>query len=132
MSKRFISLTLAILLVGAGSVLADGARHPPQKPKKPELADAVIGTYFGAVTSDSRGSSKNNVTLMVVKKGPALVLVTSDYKRLGSVLVPLEAMSNRMILAAGGKSTFLYDPTKRPIRLDYSPDGTVAYSGNKQ
>ena len=38
-----------------------------------------------------------------------------------------------MILATGNtKATFVYDPTKNPVRLDYSPDGSVAYAGNKE
>jgi hypothetical protein len=46
--------------------------------------------------------------------------------------VPLEAVPNQIILAASGKSTFFWDGKKRPVRLDYSPDGTVAYAGDKQ
>ena len=42
-------------------------------------------------------------------------------------------MYNQMILATGNtKATFVYDPTKNPVRLDYSPDGSVAYAGNKE
>lgn len=114
----------AALLLGANSLNA--------RDNKPDLADLVIGTYHGDVTSDSRGSSKANVTLTITKKSPSSVLVTSDYPRLGAVIVPLEAVPNQIILAASGKSTFFWDGKKRPVRLDYSPDGTVAYAGDKQ
>lgn len=114
----------ASLLIGASSLNAQN--------NKPDLADLVVGTYFGDVTSDARGSSKANVTLTITKKSSTSVIVTSDYARLGTVVVPLEAMPNRIILAASGKSTIFWDGNKRPIRLDYSPDGTVAYAGNKQ
>lgn len=125
MKPSYLSWGLAVsLLLGTSSLSALN--------NKPDLADLVVGTYHGDVTSDSRGSSKANVNLTITKRTSTSVVVTSDYARLGTVIVPLELMSNRMILAASGKSTFVYDPSKRPIRLDYSPDGTVAYSGAKQ
>lgn len=125
MQRRYLSWGLAAaLLIGTSALNA--------RDNKPDLADAVIGTYHGDVISDSRGSSKPNVTITITKKSPSSVQVTSDYPRLGTVIVPLEAMYNRMILAASGKATFVYDPTKRPIKLDYSPDGTVSYAGYKQ
>ena len=34
--------------------------------------------------------------------------------------------------SGSGKSTFLWDGKQRPVRLDYSPDGSVAYVGYKQ
>ncbi|WP_298609158.1 hypothetical protein [uncultured Thiothrix sp.] len=114
----------ASFLVGSTSLVA--------RDNRPDLADLVIGQYHGEVTSDSRGSSKTDVNLTVTKKSPTSVLVTSDYARLGSVVVPLEALPNRIILAASGKSTFLWDGKQRPVRLDYSPDGSVAYVGYKQ
>lgn len=133
MKSQWLSLFISAALVSSSFALAEGQRPiAPNKPKKPELADAVVGNYAGDVISDSHGSSKNKVTVKVVKKGSTTVLVTSDYARLGAVIVPLELMSNRMIIAASGKATFVYDPTKHPIRLDYSPDGSVAYAGIKQ
>lgn len=125
MKKQHLALGLATAFLLGTTTL--GARE-----NKPDLADLVIGTYYGDVVSDSRGSSKTNVTLTLTKKSPTSVLVTSDYARLGAVVVPLEAMPNRIILAASGKSTFFWDGNKRPVRLDYSPDGTVSYAGAKQ
>lgn len=122
---------LSTLILLAGMPLTTLATNQPTP--RPDLADAVAGTYAGDVTSDSRGSSKNDVTLTVSKTAPNTVQVTSDYARLGTVTFALERMSNQMILAAGNtKATFVYDPSKSPVRLDYSPDGTVAYAGNKQ
>lgn len=126
MKSSYLSWGLAAtLLLGTTSLAA--------RDNKPDLADLVIGQYQGDVTSDSRGSSKTNVKLTITKKSPTSVLITSDYARLGAVVVPLEAMPNRIILAASGsKSTIFWDGRQRPVRLDYSPDGTVAYAGYKQ
>ena len=122
---------LCALTLFAGIPLATFANNQPTT--RPDLADTVAGTYAGDVTSDSRGSSKSDVTLTVSKTAPNTIQVTSDYARLGTVTFALERMSNQMILAAGNtKATFVYDPSKSPVRLDYSPDGTVAYVGNKQ
>ncbi|TXH67257.1 MAG: hypothetical protein E6Q83_18445 [Thiothrix sp.] len=125
MKPSYLTWGLAAALLFATSSLV-------ARDHKPDLADLVVGNYHGDVTSDSRGSSKTNVNLTITKKSPTSVLVTSDYARLGSVVVPLEAMPNRIILAASGKATVFWDGNKRPIRLDYSPDGTVAYVGYKQ
>lgn len=126
MKHLYLNLGLAAILFTGSNALNARTQN------KPDLADLVVGTYYGDVISDSRGSSKSNVTLTVTKRSPTSVIVSSDYPRLGTVLVPLEAMPNRIILAASGKSTFLWDGKKRPIRLDYSPDGTVSYAGAKQ
>ncbi len=47
-------------------------------PRKPDLADAVAGTYAGEVISDSKGSSKSDLTLTVARTGPNAIEVTSD------------------------------------------------------
>ncbi len=123
--------TLCALTLLASLPLASLANNQPVP--RPDLADVVAGTYAGDVTSDSRGSSKSDVTLTVSKTGPNTIQVTSDYARLGTVSFALERMYNQMILAAGNtKATFVYDPSKNPVRLDYSPDGSVAYAGNKE
>jgi hypothetical protein len=128
MFSKIIKLAIGISLISTSTLMAD----QPNRIRKPDLADLVAGVYFGNVISDSRGSSKAQVTLHVRKQGSNRVLVTSDYPRLGSVLVNLEASAHNMILARGSQSVFLYDPNKNPIRLDYSPDHTVSYSGEKQ
>ena len=51
----------AALGVAAAMLAAGAADAQPQR--KPDLADAVAGTYAGDVISDSKGSSRSNVTL---------------------------------------------------------------------
>ncbi len=57
-------------LLGAMAMLAAGAAQAQTKERKPDLADAVAGTYHGDVISDSKGSSRSNVTLTVTRTGP--------------------------------------------------------------
>jgi hypothetical protein len=100
-----------------------------QAQRKPDLADAVAGTYAGDVISDSQGSSRSNVTLTVTRTGPNTVQVTSDYPRLPTITVPLTtAMST--IQQARGDSVFLYDRGKKS--LDVSFLNEVSWSGTRQ
>jgi hypothetical protein len=67
-------LIAGLMLVPALSIAA-----PASAPKrKPDLGDAAQGIYAGDVISDSKGSSKNGVTLTVTRIGKNLVRVTSD------------------------------------------------------
>lgn len=100
-----------------------------QAERKPDLADAVAGTYVGDVISDSKGSSRSNVTLTVTRTGPNTVQVSSDYPRLPVITVPLTTAMNT-IQQAKGDSVFLYDRGKRS--LDVSFLNEVSWSGGKQ
>lgn len=111
----------------AAAVLAAGAAHA-QAQRKPDLADAVAGTYAGDVISDSKGSSRSNVTLTVTRTGPNTVSVTSNYGRLPQITVPLTAAMNT-IQQARGDSVFLYDRGKKS--LDVSFLNEVSWSGAK-
>jgi hypothetical protein len=95
-----------------------------------DLADAVVGTYFGAVMADSKGSSRSDVTVTISKVNPRTVRVTSDYGRLGTVEVEL-TRAGHSILNASGDAVLLLDLGKSPPHLDYNPGG-VAYAGEKQ
>lgn len=100
-----------------------------QAQRKPDLADAVAGSYAGDVISDSKGSSRSNVTLTVTRTGPNTVQVTSNYPRLPTITVPLTtAMST--IQQARGDSVFLYDRGKKS--LDVSFNNEVSWSGFRQ
>jgi hypothetical protein len=113
---------VAAALLVAGPALA-------QAPRKPDLADAVAGTYAGDVISDSKGSSRSDVTLTVTRTGPNTVQVTSSYSRLPVITVPLTtAMST--IQQARGDSVFLYDRGKQS--LDVSFNNEVSWSGTRQ
>lgn len=99
--------------------------------RKPDLADAVAGEYFGDVISDSKGSSRNDVALTVTKVGKNRVRVTSDYARLPTVEVTLEKAMDK-IMNAGGSTVFLFDGERNPPKLDVSFLNEVSWSGEKQ
>jgi hypothetical protein len=122
----------AVIIAAVAAVLTPAAASAQtQPPRKPDLADAVAGTYHGDVISDSQGSSRSNVTLTVTRVGKNTVEVTSSYKRLPVIQVPLEKAMDK-ILASGGDSTFLYDPAKSPPGLDVSFHNEVSWSGAKR
>lgn len=117
----------AAVLGGALALLATTAHAQPQH--KPDLADAVAGTYHGDVISDSKGSSRSDVTVTVTRTGPNTVSVTSDYPRLPQITVPLTAAMST-IQQARGDSVFLYDRGKKS--LDVSFLNEVSWSGVRQ
>ena len=113
---------IAAALLVAGPAMAQAQR-------KPDLADAVAGTYAGDVISDSKGSSRSDVTLTVTRTGPNTVQVTSDYPRLPTITVPLTtAMST--IQQARGDSVFLYDRGKKSLDVSFNME--VSWSGARQ
>ena len=116
------------VLAGAAALFACGPALA-QAQRKPDLADAVAGTYAGDVISDSKGSSRSGVTLTVTRTGPNTVSVTSDYPRLPTITVPLTTAMNT-IQQARGDSVFLYDRGKK--QLDVSFNMEVSWSGFRQ
>ncbi len=135
----FIASTLAASLVAPhahaqqGRVVSKTKAAPTAKPpaRKPDLADMLAGTWAGNVISDSKGSSRNNVTLTIERTGPNIVRITSDYPRLPIITVPVERVTT-VIMNRSGSSTFLYDPTRSPPKLDVSFNNEVSWSGAKQ
>jgi hypothetical protein len=119
---------------GAQPRVADEATRAAERAEGPrahaDLADAVVGTYFGAVVADSKGSSRSDVTVTISKVNPRRVRITSDYERLGTVEVEL-TRAGHSILSAGGDAVLVLDVEKNPPHLDYNPGG-VAYGGEKQ
>ena len=99
--------------------------------RKPDLGDTAEGTYFGDVISDSKGSSRNGVTLTVTRIGKNLVRVTSDYPRLPVVEVPLTLAMGK-VLQARGDSVFLLDRSQSPAKLDVSFLNEVSWSGQRR
>ncbi|PZQ62633.1 MAG: hypothetical protein DI570_10045 [Phenylobacterium zucineum] len=118
-----------IVVLGAAAMVMAGAAHAQPKERKPDLADAVAGTYAGDVISDSKGSSRSNVTLTVTRTGPNTVSVTSNYSRLPQITVPLESVMST-IQASKGDSVFLYDRAKRSLDVSFHME--VSWSGTKQ
>ena len=123
----YAGLVAAVVLLAplAANAQAENAK------RKPDLGDAAQGRYFGDVISDSKGSSRSGVAVTVTRVGPNLVKVTSDYRRLPEITVPLTRAMGR-ILQARGNSTFLLDPTKKPAGLDVSFNNEVSWSGTAQ
>jgi hypothetical protein len=110
----------------AFSTLVLSADSWAQAQHKPDLADAVGGVYHGDVTSDSQGSSRENVTLTLTRVGPDEVSISSDYPRLPVVTVRLErAMSQ--IVNRGGSTPVVYNAGK----LDVSFNDEVSWSGHR-
>jgi hypothetical protein len=96
-----------------------------------ELADLVVGAYYGDVVSDAKGGSRSDVAVTVTKLDRSSVRVSSDYLRLGSVDVTLTRSGN-MIIAADGDTPFIVDLDRNPPTLEFTPRNEVAYRGNKQ
>ncbi|WP_337187739.1 hypothetical protein [Phenylobacterium sp.] len=126
-AQAIASGAVAAAVFGVGLAGPTQAQAQPQR--KPDLADAVAGTYAGDVISDSRGSSRSGVTLTVTRTGPNTVQVTSDYPRLPVITVPLTTAMNT-IQAARGDSVFLYDRDRK--QLDVSFHMEVSWSGVRQ
>jgi len=119
----------AVVLAGAALMLAGSAMAQP-KERKPDLADAVAGTYAGDVISDSKGSSRSNVTLTLTRSGPNTVTITSNYPRLPVVNVPLEAVMGNIQHTSRADSVFVYVRAKQ--QLDVTFQNEVSWSGFKQ
>ncbi len=125
-------LRLLILTIAAAALLPAAAHaetNPTTAPRKADLADRVAGTYEGAVISDARGSSRDNVTVTVTRVGPNKVEIKSDYARIPAVTIPLEKAMDA-ILAASGPYVFLLDTVRSPDKLDLSIDD-ASWSGNR-
>ena len=137
-SSRRATLWVALMLVILTFAMAQQAasvaiERPASATKKdrPDLADTVVGTYFGDVISDSRGSSQPGVTLYVTKVNKSTVRIASDYARLPTVEVPIALYSNQ-VLATRGSAVFVLNRNKSPQTLDFNPDGSVSFAGVRQ
>lgn len=112
------------------------AASMPLQSKKPldavtGLADLVIGTYYGNVIADSKGSSRSDIVVTITKIDRSTVRVTSDYHRIGTADVELTRIGNK-IFNAGGSGTLILDLDRNPPNLSFDPRGELAYRGNKQ
>ena len=117
---------------GAGAVPSVAAAQAgATRPRPPDLADVVAGSYAGDVISDSKGSSRSDVTLTLTRVGANRVRIASDYPRLPVVEVSLMRALDK-IVQARGDTAFVYDWPKKPPRLDVSFDNEVSWSGSKQ
>jgi hypothetical protein len=128
-----IALTAVALGVGVYWGLIGPTRPPISDEGKQavKLAELVVGTYHGNVVSDSKGSSRSDVTVTIARVNDRRVRITSDYGRLGTVEVDLTRAGNT-IQGSGGGPSLLLELEKNPPRLSSNPDGDVAYDGQKQ
>ena len=127
--RTWIRAAGAIVAAALTGAHAQGTRAKSER--KPDLADVVEGSYFGDVISDSKGSSRDDVTLTVTRIGKDRVRISSDYPRLPTVEVALMRALDK-IVHAGGNTVFLYDWPKKPARLDVSFNNEVSWSGSRQ
>ncbi|MEP6968414.1 MAG: hypothetical protein ABI906_10070, partial [Pseudomonadota bacterium] len=110
------------------TLTANAEGRPP--PRAPDLGDEVAGSYFGEVTSDSKGSSQSDVAVTITRVAKNSVRIESDYKRLPTVTVPLSRAMDK-IIAASGNTTFYYDTARSPPHLDVTFESEVAWSGER-
>jgi hypothetical protein len=135
-SPRVLSILAALAIAlgfGAywGLMATDQHRTATDERARPALADLVAGVYHGDVIADAAGSSMSDVTVTITKLTNRRVRITSDYDRLGAVEVDLSRLGNT-IQNAGGDSLLLVTKGEKSLELQYNPDGTVAYHGQKQ
>lgn len=130
MQRRFL-LFLAGLCAIAGPAIAQSPPAPAPRQRKPDLGDVAEGRYVGDVISDSKGSSRPDVTLSLTRIGVNRVRITSDYPRLPVVEVALTRALDK-IVQVRGDTAFVYDRTKKPAKLDVSFNNELSWSGTKQ
>jgi hypothetical protein len=119
--KHVAALLACVALVGSLPLSARPSRSAIRH-SGVDLADVVQGSYYGDVISDSRGSSRTDVTITVTKTAPGTVLVSSSYRRLPSFTVHL-TRAMKTIQQASGNNVFLIDQAKSPWSLDLTVDG---------
>ena len=127
MLRTLIIATTIALSLPAANAFAETPHAAPAR--KADLADRVAGTYKGAVISDARGSSRDNVTITVTRIGANKVEIKSGYARIPTVTIPLEKAMDA-ILAASGPYVFLLDTVRSPDRLDLTIDD-ASWSGTR-
>jgi hypothetical protein len=147
---RWIGTGIAILVVGLGFGLyrlgpwhatdrSDSAIREPGTPsatqapnvERGELADRVVGTYLGNISSDSKGSSRSDVLVTVTRLDRTKVRVTSDNARIGTFEVELNRIGDNFF-NVGGDSTFIAYTAKNPPQLVLTARGEVSFGGIKR
>ncbi|HRF45082.1 MAG TPA: hypothetical protein PLD30_12740 [Candidatus Competibacteraceae bacterium] len=127
-NKKLLGVLMSLCLIGSTCLASDNAK---ENEKSPELADRVVGIYYGNVVSDSKGGSRSDVSVAITKLDSKTVSVTSDYGRLGTVVIRLTRIDDK-ILNANSDTPLILDLEQRPLRLDYSPYNEISYVGYKQ
>jgi len=99
--------------------------------RETDLSGLAEGVYLGHVVSDAGGGSRSNVKVTVTRVTGRKVRIASDYQRLGVVELELDRVG-RTVQAAGTSAGFLLELDKNPPQLNYNPNGSVAYVGQRQ
>src|SRR6185295_4201910 len=98
MRRRALVAALPAALVPLASVpFVAHAADKAKTERKPDLGDVAEGTYEGSVISDSKGASREDVTLTLTRTGPNKVRITSDYPRLPVVEVSLVRALDKIV-----------------------------------
>ena len=126
---RLLGVALLLACAPGLALAAEPAATP--KPRPPDLADAIAGTWSGDVISDSQGSSRSGVTLSIARMGKNLVSIHSDYPRLPVVEVRLTA-AMASIVNQDGNTALAWDRSKSPPQLDISFNNEVSWSGTRR
>jgi hypothetical protein len=130
LKPEFLHLCLSAAAILLPLVPSAAAAPPKATVAKTDLANQVEGTYSGDVISDSRGSSRSDVSITVTKVGPNRIHVTSDYSRLPAFEANLVRYM-QSIQNTGGEQVFLVDTAKKPPSLDITVD-EASWSGRKE
>jgi hypothetical protein len=99
--------------------------------READLSGLAEGVYLGDVVSDAGGGSRSNVKVTVTRVNGRKVRITADYPRLGVIELELDRVG-RTIQATGTSAGFLLELDKNPPQLNYNPNGSVAYVGQRQ
>lgn len=124
--RTLLGLAVAAAAAGARAQSPSGSRE-----RHPDLGDVAEGRYYGEVISDSKGSSRSDVTLTVTRIGLNRVRIASDYPRLPVVEVTLQRALDK-IVQSRGDTVFVFDWSKKPAKLDVGFLGEVSWSGTRQ
>ena len=125
-SLPFSLAFVAILSIGASASIAQA---PPRA--KPDLANAIEGTWSGNIISDVRGPSRKGVAVLVTRTGSNTVSVkvsqripprTYRLKRYADTIQNVPDASNEILL---------YESAKDPQMLSLSIDD-ASWSGFRQ
>jgi hypothetical protein len=114
-----------------GWMAADRKPAGIEADREADLSGLAEGVYLGDVVSDAGGGSRSNVKVTVTRVNGRKVRITADYPRLGVIELELDRVG-RTIQAAGTSAGFLLELDKNPPQLNYNPNGSVAYVGQRQ
>lgn len=114
-----------------GWMAADRKPAGIEADREADLSGLAEGVYLGDVVSDAGGGSRSNVKVTVTPVNGRKIRITADYPRLGVIELELDRVG-RTIQAAGTSAGFLLELDKNPPQLNYNPNGSVAYVGQRQ